>query len=297
MGTRGQISRDGAQIRQSNPKNSRDFRPVDSLGGNYSQGTPIRYKLPWNNHPRKLLSAGDSGGTAARISVSHTGSRTAPRHQCPNADCGPGQTCIRATRTTARTASLPETNTLYTIPRTHAASCCSLRVRAPAPPGWKLPWNNHPRKLLSAGDSGGTAARISVSHTGSRTAPRHQCPNADCGPGQTCIRATRTTARTASLPETNTFLITYQAHLARSTAWIAPWGACNGRRIGPNGLHDAMSVARIRFPCRCGAWNMRFVRNQEHLSTRFRERTQPRVVPCASARRRRRGGNLHGTNA
>ena len=61
------------------------------------------------------------------------------------------------------------------------------------------------------------------------------------------------------------FLITYQAHLARSTAWIAPWGACNGRRIGPNGLHDAMSVDRIRFPCRCGAWNMRFVRNQETL--------------------------------
>ena len=30
--------------------------------------------------------------------------------------------------------------------------------------------------------------------------------------------------------------------------------------------------------------------------TRFRERMQPRVVPCASARRRRRGGNLHGTN-
>ena len=59
------------------------------------------------------------------------------------------------------------------------------------------------------------------------------------------------------------FLITYQAHLARSTAWIAPWGACNGRRIGPNGLHDAMSVARIRFPCRCGAGNMRFVRNQD----------------------------------
>ena len=58
-------------------------------------------------------------------------------------------------------------------------------------------------------------------------------------------------------------LITYQAHLARSTARIAPWGACNGRRIGPNGLHDAMSVARIRFPRRCGAWNMRFVRNQE----------------------------------
>ena len=61
----------------------------------------------------------------------------------------------------------------------------------------------------------------------------------------------------------NSLLITYQAHLARSPAWIAPWGACNGRRIGPNGLHDAMSVARIRFPCRCGAWNMRFVRNQE----------------------------------
>ena len=59
-------------------------------------------------------------------------------------------------------------------------------------------------------------------------------------------------------------LITYQDHLARSTAWISPWGACNGRRIGPNGLHDAMSVARIRFPCRCGAWNMRFVRNQDN---------------------------------
>ena len=29
--------------------------------------------------------------------------------------------------------------TLYTILRPHAASCCSLRVRAPAPPGWKLP--------------------------------------------------------------------------------------------------------------------------------------------------------------
>ena len=55
----------------------------------------------------------------------------------------------------------------------------------------------------------------------------------------------------------------YQTHLARSTAWIAPWGACNGRRIGPNGLHDAMSVARIRFPCRCGSRNMRFVRNQD----------------------------------
>ena len=63
-------------------------------------------------------------------------------------------------------------------------------------------------------------------------------------------------------------LITYQAHLARSTAWIAPWGACNGRRIGPNGLHDAMSVDRIRFPCRCGAWNMRFVRNQERSCSR-----------------------------
>ena len=56
--------------------------------------------------------------------------------------------------------------TLYTILRPHAASCCSLRVRAPAPPGWKLPWNNNPRKLPSAGTSGGTAARISVSHTG-----------------------------------------------------------------------------------------------------------------------------------
>ena len=60
--------------------------------------------------------------------------------------------------------------------------------------------------------------------------------------------------------------MTYQVHLARSTVWIALWGACNGRRIGPNGLHDAMSVARIRFPCRCGAWNMRFVRNQEEVS-------------------------------
>ena len=30
--------------------------------------------------------------------------------------------------------------------------------------------------------------------------------------------------------------------------------------------------------------------------TRFREPMQPRVVPCASARRRRRGGNLHGTS-
>ena len=79
-----------------------------------------------------------------------------------------------------------------------------------------------------------------------------------------------------SMPATATRLrtyLTYQAHLTRSTAWIAPWGACNGRRIGPNGLHDAMSVARIRFPCRCGAWNMRFVRNQEPLS--------PAVLPHA----------------
>ena len=104
--------------------------------------------LPWNNNPRKLPSAGNSGGTAARISVSHTGSRTAPRHQCPNADCGPDQTPSRATRTTARTASLPETNTLYTSPRTHAASCCSLRVRAPAPPGWKLPGKRRPQPEL-----------------------------------------------------------------------------------------------------------------------------------------------------
>ena len=87
------------------------------------------HTLPWNNNPRKLPSAGDSGGTAARISVSHTGSRTAPRHQCPNADCGPGQTCIRATCTTARTASLPETNILYTIPRTHVVPCASARRR------------------------------------------------------------------------------------------------------------------------------------------------------------------------
>ena len=69
-----------------------------------------------------------------------------PRHQCPNADCGPGQTPSRATRTTARTASLPQTNTLYTSPRTHAASCCSLRVRAPAPPGWKLPGFSRDRR-------------------------------------------------------------------------------------------------------------------------------------------------------
>ena len=54
---------------------------------------------------------------------------------------------------------------------------------------WRLPWNNNPRKLHSAGSSGGTAARVSIFHSGSRTAPRHQCPNADCGPGQTCIRA------------------------------------------------------------------------------------------------------------
>ena len=43
--------------------------------------------------------------------------------------------------------------TLYTIPRTHAASCCSLRVRAPAPPGWKLPGGHStptPRAALCA---------------------------------------------------------------------------------------------------------------------------------------------------
>ena len=33
-------------------------------------------------------------------------------------------------------------------------------------------------------------------------------------------------------------------------------------RIGPDGLHGAMSAARIWSPRRCGAWNMRFVRNQ-----------------------------------
>ena len=210
-------------------------------------------QLPWNNDPRKLPSAGNPGGTAARISVSHTGSRTAPRHQCPNADHGPGQTCIRATRTTARTASLPETNTLYTIPRAHAASCCSLRVRAPAPPGWKLPWNNDPRKLPSAGNPGGTAARISVSHTGSRTAPRHQCPNADHGPGQTCIRATRTTARTASLPETNTLYTIPRAHAAsccslrvRAPAppgWKLPWN--NDPRKLPSAGNPGGTAARI----------------------------------------------------
>ena len=35
-------------------------------------------------------------------------------------------------------------------------------------------------------------------------------------------------------------LIAHQAHLARATAWIAPWGACNRRRIGPNGLYDSI---------------------------------------------------------
>ena len=78
-----------------------------------------------------------------------------------------------------------------------------------------------------------------------------------------CVSHTTRIYRWEAEARKNLFLITYQAHLARSTAWIAPWGACNGRRIGPNGLHDAMSVAQIRFPCRCGAWNMRFVRNQE----------------------------------
>ena len=75
---------------------------IDSRAGSTSEGVSIEWpsqsmptiptyvRLPWNNNPRKLPSAGNSGGTAARISVSHTGSRTAPRHQCPNADCGPG---------------------------------------------------------------------------------------------------------------------------------------------------------------------------------------------------------------
>ena len=144
------------------------------LGRDGRRRTPgLRRKLPWNNNPRKLPSAGDSGGTAARISVSHTGSRTAPRHQCPNADCGPGQTCIRATRTTARTASLPETNTLYTIPRTHAASCCSLRVRAPAPLGWKLAWNN----LVATGSLRVSAAiplRVLLAHDSQFRHPIHR---------------------------------------------------------------------------------------------------------------------------
>ena len=136
--------------------------------------------LPWNNHPRKLPSAGDSGGTAARISVSHTGSRTAPRHQCPNADCGPGQTCIRATRTTARTASLPETNTLYTIPRTHAASCCSLRVRAPAPPGWKLAGSRPGRHRDDRGSGAGRCAQ------GGRAKSKQYSSRCDGASSHTC---------------------------------------------------------------------------------------------------------------
>ena len=61
----------------------------------------------------------------------------------------------------------------------------------------------------------------------------------------------------------NSILITHQAHLARSSARIGRWGGSNGRRTGPKWLHDAMSLVRIRFPRRCGAWNMWFVRDQE----------------------------------
>ena len=46
-------------------------------------------------------------------------------------------------------------------------------------------------------------------------------------------------------------LIAHQAHLARSAAWIVSWGVYNDRRIGPNGLHDALSALRIRFSHRC----------------------------------------------
>ena len=123
--------------------------PVPAFPAQYGGRRRLRYRgsrrrlghnpLPWNNDPWKLPSAGNSGGTAARISVSHTGSRTVPRHQCPNADHGPGQTCIRPTHTHYCAGGLFARNKHHvTIPRAHAASCCSLRVRAPAPPGWKL---------------------------------------------------------------------------------------------------------------------------------------------------------------
>ena len=63
-----------------------------------------------------------------------------PRHQRQNAEYGPGQTCIRAKRTTACDGLCARDRNLYTIPRKCAATSCSLGVCAPTP-GWDLAWN------------------------------------------------------------------------------------------------------------------------------------------------------------
>ena len=72
-----------------------------------------------------------SGRTEAGVSVSHPGSRIAPRHQSQDADHGPGQTRMRAIRTTVRTASLPETVIGYDMLQRGNGLYCSLRVRVP----------------------------------------------------------------------------------------------------------------------------------------------------------------------
>ena len=63
--------------------------------------------LPWNNIPTKNRRA-FSGRTAAGISVSHTGSWHGPRHQRQDAERDPGQTRIRAKRSSGRHGLGPE---------------------------------------------------------------------------------------------------------------------------------------------------------------------------------------------
>ena len=69
--------------------------------------------------------------------------------------------------------------TLYTILRTHAASCCSLRVRAPAPPGWKLPggWRSREARAPPAAESSisGRSRRATHSPATGAGAPTEHC--------------------------------------------------------------------------------------------------------------------------
>ena len=93
------------------------------------------------NTPTKSPTGGKLGrGPRREFQSPIRGRGRIPRHQRQNAEYGPGQTCIRAKRTTACDGLCARDRNLYTIPRKCAASSCSLGVCAPTP-GWELAWN------------------------------------------------------------------------------------------------------------------------------------------------------------
>ena len=152
-------------------------------------------RLPWNKHPHEVTYGGKLGrGPRREFQSPIRGRGRIPRHQRQNAEYGPGQTCIRAKRTTACDGLCARDRNLYTIPRKCAASSCSLGVCAPTP-GWELPWNKHPHEVTYGGKLGrGPRREFQSPIRGRGRIPRHQRQNAEYGPGQTCIRAKRTTA-------------------------------------------------------------------------------------------------------